>query len=46
MFRDRESGIEFGINYDAITSEDQKKAVEDFVYDSKDELDCEVIDTI
>ena len=30
-FRDEESGIEFGINYESINSESQREAVEEFV---------------
>lgn len=42
-FKDKNSGIEFGINYEAIESESQKKAVEDFVFGLRDSLDAEPV---
>lgn len=42
-FRDKESGIIFGINYESIESESQKEAVESFVKNLRDSLDCEEV---
>lgn len=39
LFTDKDTGISVGINYESIDSEEQKKAVEGFVKNLKDNLD-------